>query len=231
MGTLVFCDIEGTLVTGSLAHAFVAAGRARGLFPVPRLAAAYGYTLLSLIAPRHARPGLRWRALLVLLAGRPAAAVAAAGQDALVTLRGQFKPAVLDRLAAHRAAGDMVILLSGGLHQAAEMIAAEVGAAAGEGTRAEMRDGVFTGRMGAPINHGRLKARRAAAIAAAHGRTLRACAAYGDSAADIPLLGAVGEAVAVDPDSRLRAVAAARGWEILNGQTVRAAGAAVPAGS
>ena len=38
---------------------------------------------------------------------------------------------------------------------------------------------------------------------------------YSDSINDLPLLQAVGRAVAVDPDARLAAEAAARGWPVL----------------
>jgi HAD superfamily hydrolase (TIGR01490 family) len=40
---------------------------------------------------------------------------------------------------------------------------------------------------------------------------------YSDSAADLPLLRAVSDPVAVRPDARLRAVAVAAGWQILEG--------------
>jgi phosphoserine phosphatase len=39
--------------------------------------------------------------------------------------------------------------------------------------------------------------------------------AYSDSASDIPLLAACGQAVAVNPDRRLRAHAVAAGWPIV----------------
>ncbi len=40
--------------------------------------------------------------------------------------------------------------------------------------------------------------------------------AYSDSFSDVPMLEAVGEPVAVNPDRRLRRVAAARGWRVLD---------------
>ena len=39
--------------------------------------------------------------------------------------------------------------------------------------------------------------------------------AYSDSINDLPLLEAVDEAVAVDPDPRLAAIARERGWRVL----------------
>jgi HAD superfamily hydrolase (TIGR01490 family) len=211
---IVFCDIEGTLVEGSLSSGFVRAGRAMRLFPAGRLLQAQGFMLLMRLVPRYA-PRLRWQALLRLLAGHDAATIQRAGRAGLQDLQQQLKPAVLDRLTAHTAQGDTVVLLSGGPQDAAMVVAEHVGAAAGEGTRPEQRDGIYTGRMGGAINQGPAKARRAADLARAQGVALADCVAYGDSAADIPLLAAVGHAVAVDPDPTLRAAAAARGWEIL----------------
>ena len=45
---------------------------------------------------------------------------------------------------------------------------------------------------------------------------LSAATFYSDSANDLPLLCAVGRAVAVDPDPRLRNEAARRGWPCLS---------------
>jgi phosphoserine phosphatase len=39
---------------------------------------------------------------------------------------------------------------------------------------------------------------------------------YSDSINDLPLLGAVGTPVVVDPDSRLRAEASRRGWPVIS---------------
>jgi hypothetical protein len=45
--------------------------------------------------------------------------------------------------------------------------------------------------------------------------------AYSDSVNDVPMLSAVGTAVAVNPDSELKDVAKARGWQIRDFRTVR----------
>ncbi|MDQ3505961.1 MAG: HAD-IB family hydrolase, partial [Actinomycetota bacterium] len=49
------------------------------------------------------------------------------------------------------------------------------------------------------------------------------CAAYSDSANDIPMLSMVGRPVAVNPDSDLKAIARARGWEVRDFRTGRKA--------
>ena len=215
MGTLVFCDIEGTLIEGSLAHGFVRAGRRMHLFSPGRMAAGQVYTLLSLVAPARYKAGLRWRALQQLMRGQRQAAVVAAGRAALPDLQAMLKPAVVARLAAHKREGDTVLLLSGSLQESADLVAAAVGADGAEGTRMELRAGSYTGRMVGRINQGGAKADRARRVAQTRGVPLADCVAYGDSGADIPLLSVVGHPVAVDPDPALRATAAARGWQVL----------------
>jgi phosphoserine phosphatase len=79
------------------------------------------------------------------------------------------------------------------------------------------------------ILHGQAKAEAVRALAAREGLDLAACAAYSDSANDLPLLGIVGTPVAVNPDRTLRAHARAHGWAIQDFRTgLKAARVAVP---
>ena len=95
---------------------------------------------------------------------------------------------------------------------------------------AESVDGVYTGRLvGEPL-HGQAKADAVLALAEREGLDLTRCAAYSDSANDIPMLSLVGEPVAINPDAALRAHAKAQGWRIRDYRTGRkAAKVGVPA--
>jgi len=77
--------------------------------------------------------------------------------------------------------------------------------------------GCFTGLSTGTLNMREGKVVRLNAWLQARGQTLAAChsTAYSDSTNDLPLLGAVNVAVAVDPDPRLEKVAAERGWTVL----------------
>ena len=55
------------------------------------------------------------------------------------------------------------------------------------------------------------------------GLDLAACSAYSDSFNDLPMLSMVGDPVAINPDSRLRAHAKAQGWRIRDYRTGRKA--------
>ena len=82
-------------------------------------------------------------------------------------------------------------------------------------TSLEFEDGVCTGRLvGAPAFRGDKK-NAVLAWLAETGTPSDACSFYSDSAYDLPLLEAVGRPVAVNPDFRLRRIARARGWTII----------------
>jgi phosphoserine phosphatase len=82
--------------------------------------------------------------------------------------------------------------------------------------RLEEENGVYTGELsGAPVA-GDARARMLASFARRRGVDLSRSYAYADSISDLPMLEAVGNPVAVNPDSRLRAAAKERGWQIKN---------------
>jgi phosphoserine phosphatase len=58
--------------------------------------------------------------------------------------------------------------------------------------------------------HGEAKAEAVLALAEREGLNLARCTAYSDSFNDLPMLSLTGTAVAVNPDTELRAIAKAR---------------------
>ena len=123
----------------------------------------------------------------------------------------------------HLYAGHQVWLVTATPVELATTIAHRLGLTGALGTEAEVRDGVFTGRLvGEPL-HGLAKARAVEALAEREGFDLSRCSAYSDSANDIPLLSLVGHPCAVNPDAKLRAHAKAHGWRIRDYRTGRKA--------
>jgi phosphoserine phosphatase len=83
--------------------------------------------------------------------------------------------------------------------------------------------------VGEPL-HGPSKAEAVKALAEREGLDLARCTAYSDSANDIPMRSTVGTAVAINPDTQLRAEAKERGWEVRDFRTGRkAAKVGIPA--
>jgi len=104
-----------------------------------------------------------------------------------------------------------LLLATGGYQQVGDAFARRIGAVAALGTPLEFVDGVATGQLAGATQSGEQKA-AAVSRRAAGGEIL---AAFGDTAADIPLLTAARRAVAVAPDKQLREEAQRRGWEIV----------------
>jgi phosphoserine phosphatase len=104
-----------------------------------------------------------------------------------------------------------LVLATGGYQPIAAAFAKKLGATIALGTPFEVVNGIATGKLAAPTQSGEEKA-RAALTCAAGGRIL---AAFGDTAADIPLLTLAERAIAVAPDSALSREAARLGWERL----------------
>lgn len=129
-----------------------------------------------------------------------------------------FKPHVyrdaLDLVVRHRERGERSFVVSAALQEIVDALVAELGFDAGLGSTAEVVEGRYTGRLVRRLD-GPAKAEALATLAAAEGIDLAESTAYSDSASDVPFLEAVGHAVAVNPDRRLRAIAAERGWRVL----------------
>jgi phosphoserine phosphatase len=76
-------------------------------------------------------------------------------------------------------------------------------------------DGCFTGEV-EYYAYGPTKAEAVRELARSEGYDLGRCYAYSDSVTDVPMLEAVGNPHAVNPDRALRRVAVARGWPVLD---------------
>ncbi|MDQ4043149.1 MAG: HAD-IB family hydrolase, partial [Actinomycetota bacterium] len=112
-------------------------------------------------------------------------------------------PEAIATLRAHKEAGHRVVLLSGALDfilEPFEDLADDVLTA-----RLEEENGVYTGELsGAPVA-GEARARMLASFARRRKLDLSRSYAYADSISDLPMLEAVGNPVAVNPDRRLAA--------------------------
>jgi phosphoserine phosphatase len=73
-------------------------------------------------------------------------------------------------------------------------------------------DGTYSGELARVPPTGETRAQLLADYCAAEGFRLDECVAYADSSSDLPLFEAVGFPVAVNPETRLAAIARKRGW-------------------
>lgn len=130
------------------------------------------------------------------------------------TMIDKLIPGTLALAQEHLDAGEQVWLVTATPVELATLFARRLGLTGALGTVAEVRDGIYTGRLDGPPLHGLAKAEAIKALAQREGLDLRQCSAYSDSANDIPMLSLVGHPVAVNPDPELRAHASAHNWPI-----------------
>lgn len=133
--------------------------------------------------------------------------------------RSEIKPRLwprsLERVKYHLDQGHEVWLVSAAPVELVQAIAQDIGANGALGTIVGHDGDVLTGELVGDPLHGKQKLHAVEKLAIERGIDLKASFGYSDSTNDLPLLTAVGHAVAVNPDSQLRKYAAAAGWEIL----------------
>ncbi|MEX1198035.1 MAG: HAD family hydrolase [Pseudohongiellaceae bacterium] len=132
-------------------------------------------------------------------------------------------PKAMELLDSHRQSGDKCLIITATNRFITDPIARWLGVEELIATELETVDGIYTGKMlGTPcFQQG--KVTRLREWLESHHRqsgaemlTLDNSVFYSDSFNDLPLLEQAGEAVAVDPDDRLRDIATRRGWRVLS---------------
>jgi HAD superfamily hydrolase (TIGR01490 family) len=124
-------------------------------------------------------------------------------------------PQMLELAYAHQDAGRPVYICTAASHEMANALSYILGFDGAIGSRSEVLDGVYTGREGGLFAYREEKARAIRELASAEGISLATSYAYSDSESDLPMLRAVGNPVAVNPDTALARVARDAGWEVL----------------
>jgi len=210
----VFFDIDGTLIACNSAPLYIRhlrrTGQARAHDLARTLYYVWRYKLGLLDIERAVTMSLGW------VRGRDEAAVRA---DCEAWYRGMvrrhLRPAMAATVAAHRRAGHLLVILTSATRYLAEPVAADLGIEHLLVTQLLVRDGRFTGEAVRPVCYGAGKIYWAERFATAQGVDLGRSYFYTDSITDLPVLERVGEPRIVNPDPRLRRVAARRGWPVL----------------
>ena len=120
----------------------------------------------------------------------------------------------LDLIALHRSEGRRIYVVSSSPEEVVRPLARHFGASGVIATQAQVDDtGRYTGEL-AFYAYGEQKAEAIRGLAQRLGLNLEGSYAYSDSFTDVPMLAAVGNPVAVNPDKALRREAEERGWQI-----------------
>ena len=114
----------------------------------------------------------------------------------------------------HLAEGEEVWLVTAAPEDMATLIANRLGFTGALGSKAAIKDGIYTGEMNGPLLHGKEKAVAIKELAQKRGFDLSECSGYSDSFNDLPLLQSVGKPSAINPDAKLRIRALVEEWPI-----------------
>ncbi len=219
-----FFDVDNTMMVGASIFHYARGLAARKYFTSQDLLKFASRQLRFRLrgAENLAVVGTARQEALSFVAGRSVDEIIRLGEEIYdETMADKIYPGTRALAQRHLDAGQRVWLVTATPVELAQLIAQRLGLTGALGTVAESVDGIYTGALVGEMLHGRAKAAAVRAMAAREGLDLRRCTAYSDSINDLPMLSAVGTAVAVNPDSELRDVARQRGWQIRDFRTSR----------
>jgi HAD superfamily hydrolase (TIGR01490 family) len=221
MAGAAFFDLDRTLMAGSSAFAFVRASRKAGYLSRRDVArAAFGNARFRLRGSTDEETAALRDAVGRMLEGVRVKDVMRLSPDILAGILPRLYPQMLGVAYVHQDEGRPIYIVTAASQEMCDLVATVLQFDGGIGTRAERRDGVYTGRMLEPFTYRDGKAVAMRQLAERKGFDLAESWAYSDSESDLPMLRAVGHPVAVNPDAELQRIAREEGWEILTFETL-----------
>lgn len=209
-----FFDLDRTLIGGSSGAVFKDALAAEGLGPsvdLPGLGAIN--TIFGIVGETRVSMRLA-KATARASAGWPVEAVKRAAKAAVPELTDLMFGFVPLEFARHRAEGRKIVVATSSPKQLVKPFVKAIGADAVIATKWASEDGKFTGAIDGAFVWERNKWRAVRDWCRSNDIDPADCWAYSDSYFDVPMLAGVGHPVATNPDPRLAAVAALKGWPV-----------------
>jgi HAD superfamily hydrolase (TIGR01490 family) len=220
-----FFDVDNTMMVGASIFHFAKGLAARDFFSWTDLVR-FGLLQARLRVRGESNSDLHSArdGALAFVAGKKVDEIVALGEEIYdEEMAGKIWSGTYALARQHLEAGRRVWLVTATPVELATIIARRLDLTGALGTVAETENGIYTGRLVGTVLHGQAKADAVRALAEREGLVLSRCSAYSDSINDLPMLSVVGRAVAVNPDSALRAESHERGWEIRDFRTARKA--------
>lgn len=216
MTQAAFFDLDKTIVSRSsslaLSRPLYRAGMvSRGQL----LRGAYAQLVYLLVGADEQKMERLKEGMLQLTKGWDRGQVERLVQDALLDVIDPYVyQEALDLIELHKAEGRRIYIVSSSPQEVVRPLARHFGVSGVIATRAEVgSDNRYTGELEF-YAYGEQKAEAIRELASKARLDLAGSYAYSDSSTDIPMLAAVGNPVAVNPDKELRHEAEERGWEI-----------------
>ena len=212
-----FFDVDNTLIRGSTLYFLGRGMYQRGFFTKSDISrfvlANLRFRLTGKENPEEIK---RWQAgACEFIGGHNVADIALMAQD----VYDQYvSPALwqgtIDIAQTHLSNDEEVWLVTAAPEEMAQLIATRLGFTGALGSKAETKDGMYTGGMNGNLLHGKEKVTAINELALKRAFDLTQCYAYSDSHNDLPLLLGVGIPSAINPDAILRIRALRDGWPI-----------------
>lgn len=226
MRRAAFFDVDNTMIMGASIYHFAKGLAAHKYFTVRDLAAFGMQQARFRILGSESHRGMSRAkdAALAFVAGRSVDEIVRHGEQIYDELMADRIWEGTRALAQkHLADGEQVWLVTATPVELATIIARRLGLTGALGTRSEIVDGRYTGRLRGDLLHGPAKAAAIRELAASENLDLAGSTAYSDSINDLPMLTAVGTPVAINPDRDLRRYAKLREWQMFDFRTGRKA--------
>lgn len=212
-----FFDVDNTLIRGSALYFLGRGMYQRGFFTKADISRFVLANLrFKLTGKENPEEMTRWQnAAINFIAGHKVIDIAKVAEEVYDE---HVSPALwqgtIDIAQMHMSNDEEVWLVTAASQEMACVIAEKLGFTGALGSRAEVKDGIYTGQMIGNLLHGKEKAIAIKALADERGFELSECYAYSDSHNDLPLLLTVGHPSAINPDAVLRIRALRESWPI-----------------
>ena len=212
-----FFDLDNTLISGSSLFHLGWGGFKRGMFSPVEVARFTLANLRFMLTRKElaGAPQIWGNFAASFVKGAEVAEMVSIGREIIdKSIRPAIRGLVIEMAERHLESGNEVWIATASPQELSQMLAENLGFTGGLGTRAEVVDGRYTGRIPQGILHGPEKAKAVVSLAGERGIDLAASSAYSDSINDLPLLHSVGFPNAVTPDRELARKAVLSGWPV-----------------
>jgi HAD superfamily hydrolase (TIGR01490 family) len=212
-GKYDFFDVDHTIINGSSGPLFLRKGVQLGLFPSLTLLYIPFFFLQYYIGSLEA-DSRDWH--FSVLSGRSLQELEEVARANFETMKRRVYPEMRHLIEEFQGQGRQVVLATSSLDLIVRPLAEDLGIREVIATKLEFVEERCTGRFAEGPLLKEKKKDKVYDFIRSRGAEWRECSFYSDSVNDLSLMESVSDPVAVNPDRRLRRIASARGWRVLD---------------
>jgi HAD superfamily hydrolase (TIGR01490 family) len=212
---IAFFDLDRTIISENSGKILIRHAYRKGL--ISKRYVAWGFYLSFLYKFKLKDPVLIIKTITKWLKGTEELALNDLADEIFSKyLKKSIRPEIEEKIKFHKNNDARVVILSSSLYPVCKATADHLQMDDIICTRLETSNGIFTGRPNGRFCFEEEKVKRLTEYCEINNTSLQNAWYYGDSVADLPALGIVGNPVCVNPDKELRREAILCGWEIIS---------------